>query len=157
MPSTPVSSWSPAPRRYGFDGSAFPLVRLLYPSNALPADMTRFYRHYDEIWPRGPHVLLVDLRRLNPLFGGDGARRALMKEVAARQPLVGKRLVAEARMVSGPVVRGIVTAFEWLRPTPRTAPLYICENEVEAIHWLRPFLDQIAAVAGDADGQKVKP
>ena len=149
-PSPGLSSHPPPGKRFGFDGSEFPLVRLTCPSRPNPADLAAYYRVYDEIWPRGPHVLLVDIRRLNPLFAGAAPRRALMKEVAQRQPLVGKLLVAEARMVSGTVVRGIVTAFEWLRPSPRTAPLYTCENEVEAFHWLRPFLDSMSS-------QKAKP
>jgi hypothetical protein len=132
-------------RRYGFDGSEFPLVRFTYPSSPLPAEIPRYYQAYDAIWPRGPHVLLVDIRRLNPLFAGAAARRALMKEVSARQPLIGKLLVAEARIVSSPVVRGLISAFEWTRPTPRTAPFHVCENEIEARDWLRPYLEQIAA------------
>ncbi len=145
MPTFSLQASTVSPKRYGFDGSAFPLVRLTYPSSPLPEDLPAYYRVYDEIWPRGPHVVLTDLRRLNPIFAGANARRALMKEVAARQELVGTLLVAEARIVSGSVVRGLITAFEWIRPQPRVAPLYVCENEVEAIHWLRPFLDQIAA------------
>ena len=140
-PETP----STAAKRYGFDGSEFPLVRFVYPSSPLPADLPRYYKVYDDIWPRGPHVLLVDLRRINPLFAGAAARRALMKEVAARQPLIGKRLVAEARIVASPVIRGLISAFEWTRPTPRTAPFFVCENEVEARAWLRPYLEQITA------------
>ncbi len=71
-----------------------------------------------------------------------------LKEVAARQLLVGRLLVAEARIVASPVIRGLINAFEWTRPQPRTAPLYVCENEIEARDWLRPYLEEI---------QKAKP
>ncbi len=73
-----VGSSGSGEKRYGFDGAEFPLVRFTYPSSPLPSDLPAYYRVYDEIWPRGPHVLVVDLRRVNPLYAGAAARRALI-------------------------------------------------------------------------------
>jgi hypothetical protein len=78
-----------------------------------------------------------------------------MHEVSRRQPLIGRRLVAEARIVASPVVRGLINVFEWTRPTPRTAPFFVCENEIEARAWLRPYLEQIAAGQLSLEGEAV--
>ena len=118
------------------DGSKFPLVRITLPPNPTEGDTVEVYCAYDTLLARGRHVLLVDLRKLNPLFGHARARQVTLREVEARMHVFDKMLIAEARVVSGSVVRGIVTAFEWMRRRPRSFPLEVMEDEKAALRWL---------------------
>ncbi len=122
------------------DGSKFPLVRITLPPNPTEEDTVEVYRAYDTLLARGRHVLLVDLRKLNPLFGHARARQVTLREVEARTHVFDKMLIAEARVVSGSVVRGIVTAFEWMRRRPRSFPLEVMEDEKAALRWLNEHL-----------------
>ena len=74
------------------------------------------------------------------------ARQATLREVEARNHVFEKVLIAEARLIRGTVIRGIVTAFEWMRRSPRTFPLEILEDEAEALRFLNEHLtkDQAA-------------
>jgi hypothetical protein len=135
--------------RIELDGSKFPLVRITLPANPTEEDTVAVYRDYDVLLARGRHVLLVDLRELNPLFGGARARQVTLREVESRQPLFDKLLIAEARIVSGSIVRGIVTAFEWMRKRPRAYPLEVLEDEKEGLRWLNEKLE--------AEGRSLPP
>ena len=118
------------------DASRFPLVRITLPPNPTEADTIAVYQQYDVHLARGRHVLLVDLRKLNPLFGGAKARQATLREVEARSEIFERTLIAEVRLVRGSLVRGIVTAFEWMRRGPRGFPMEVMESEREALRWL---------------------
>jgi hypothetical protein len=137
------------PGEFALDASRFPLVRLTPPANPTEEEIVAIYREYDTHLARGRHVLLVDMRRLNPLFGHARARQVTLREVEARMPTVERVMIAEAILVSGRIVRGIVTAFEWMRKKPRTFPLEIMEDEDEAIAWLTQQLE--------ADGRSLPP
>ena len=131
------------------DASLFPLVRITLPPNPTEADTVAVYQQYDVHLARGRHVLLVDLRRLDPVFGHARARQVTLREVEKRNATFERTLIAEARLVSGSLVRGIVTAFEWMRRAPRHFPLEVMEDEKEALRWLHAKLE--------AEGRSLRP
>jgi hypothetical protein len=127
-----------------FDASAFPLVVFHVPARPELEQVREIYREYDEHLARGRHVILVDLRKLNPLHAGPLLRQAASREAGARKAVVSRTVIAEAVLVTGPVVRGFVTAFEWMRPSARTFPLLVTESEKEARTWLAARLREDA-------------
>jgi hypothetical protein len=119
-----------------FDSSRFPFVTTLPPSETRANGVQGFYREWDVLLARGPHVLLVDLRRVNASLAGAGLRREVAEAIKARRNAIRTSLLAEARLVSGPLVRGLLTAVDWLVGDALSHPIRYFDVYDEAERWL---------------------
>lgn len=96
------------------DAARWPLLVARFPPEATEGDIARFYAEWQEIGQRGAHGILTDLTQLNPLRVPAKLRRAAALEVRARRAFFEEKLIAEVRVVSSPLTRGVLTAFDWL-------------------------------------------
>lgn len=98
------------------------------------------YAFWDTVIDRGPRAVLVNFERLNPLFNQPRLRRAVVSEVEKRRSAFERNLVAEARVIAHPVMRGVVNAFDWVIGNSFSRPLMNCASLVEAERFLRSKL-----------------
>jgi hypothetical protein len=119
------------------DASSWPLLIFLYPRIATAETVRDLYETWDEFLPRGPHAVLSDLRRFNPITASPQVRRMAALEVEKRREVLQRLLIAEARVVTDPVVRGLVTAFDWVVGSTFTRPLRNVRSREEAETFLR--------------------
>ncbi len=89
--------------------------------------------------PGEPWAVLVDLRFINPAVAGRQGRESVSKLILENAEFLGQVTVAEARVVSGPIMRGILTVLDWV--TPRSWPVRNFGNGVLAENWLRSELE----------------
>src|ERR1700679_1916677 len=89
------------------DSSAWPILVIVYPRIATPEMVTNLYQRWEELFVRGPHAVLSDLRRFNPVTAPPKLRRMSATEVEKRRAALERLLIAEARVVTDPVVRGL--------------------------------------------------
>jgi hypothetical protein len=120
-----------------FDSSRFPFVTAIPPSETQANGVQAFYREWDVLLARGRHVLLVDLRGVNATLAGAGLRREVAEAIKARQGAIRGSLLAEARVVRGPLVRGLLTAVDWLVGDALSHPIRYFDVYDEAERWLR--------------------
>ncbi len=92
-------------------------------------------------------AVLADLRFINPAAAGKEGRESVSKLILENAEFLGQVTVAEARVVSGPIMRGILTVLDWI--TPRSWPVRNFGNGVLAENWLRTELEA-AGIEPDA-------
>lgn len=114
------------------DSSRWPLLVLTFPERIEPDDLRAAYAAWEVLFARGPHAVITDLRRFNPVFGPPTARRLIAEEVEKRRPAFDRLLVAEARVVGDRVVAGLVTAFDWVIGGTFERPVLNTTSMVEA-------------------------
>lgn len=90
------------------------VLHIRYPETITLPDVADFYACWDPFILEGPHAALIDMRAINPLLISPAIRRAAIEEVESRRMLFNAMLLAEARVISGTVARGVVTAFDWV-------------------------------------------
>jgi hypothetical protein len=120
-----------------FDSTRFPYVVATPPVRHTSASVRAYYLEWDELAARGRHVLLVDLRRIDPASAGATVRRQVAEEMRARRDAMRRSLAAEARVVPGALLRGILTAVDWLVGDAVQHPVRYCETTEEAEGFLR--------------------
>jgi len=131
-----------------FDAGRFPLVVLTYPSRPTAETITRLYADWDELLARGPHGVIIDLRSADPLHFTAPVRRMAAEQVERRRAAFEKSLIVEARVVSGVVVRGIVTAFDWIIGASFSRPLANFDDWGDAERFVARYLPVREASAG---------
>lgn len=62
------------------------------------------------------HAVLIDLRRMNPLSATADIRREAAEVLQENMEHLEATTVAEARVAPNPLVRGMLTVFDWLQP-----------------------------------------
>jgi hypothetical protein len=129
-----------APDRGLLDPACWPLVVWTYPRFADVALMRAAYRSWDELLERGPHAVLVDTRLINPLRVPPTLRKLMAIEVEKRRAKFERSLLAEARVVTHPLTRGLVTAFDWMIGNSFSRPLRNVSSLGEAEVFLRAEL-----------------
>jgi hypothetical protein len=96
------------------------------------------YAQWTEFLRRGQHVLIMDMTR-----GTAGATAAQRARVAAwieqNQALLKQHQLAHIMVMDSPIIRGIVTAVAWLRPSasPQLATSTLDEAVDRAVSYLR--------------------
>lgn len=120
-----------------FDVSRFPLVVATAPSGRdAAADIPVFYREWDEVFARGPHVILIDLSQVDAVWVGAKERKRVAEEASRRRASIVKDLRAEARLCPGRAVRALMTAFDWLAERPYRHPIEHFADRAAAEAWL---------------------
>ena len=97
------------------DTRSSPMWVVRYPAT-FNIDMYRDYlsRFTEACQENERYGLLLDLRRFNPIFGDAKARQAAADELKTNMAFYQETIVCEARVVGNPVVRGILTVFDWM-------------------------------------------
>ena len=96
------------------DTSASPIWLVRYPST-FSVEMYRDYlRRFSEACVPGERYgLLLDMTRFNPIFADAESRKAGAEELKSNMPFYEATMVCEARIVRNPIVRGMLTVFDW--------------------------------------------
>ncbi len=131
-----MSSGSAAHRGIRVDSSLWPVVHMQVFADVTEADVDVAYEELESLVPRGRHVHLTDLRHVNPLTIPATLRKKFAERERRLAEVAEGVIMADARVVDHPVVRGLLTAFEWLVgdvPWPVTNHA----SERAALDWLR--------------------
>ncbi len=106
------------------DDSTYPLVRVTYPSEVSNADYERLFARYGELCKRpGRIAYRIDMTRFNPLTASATSRRHAASVFEQYRAELLRTTICEGRLFEGALVRGIVTAFDWL-----TGAKWPCQN-----------------------------
>ena len=74
------------------------------------------YAQWTSFLRRGPHVLITDMTR--GTAGATAAQRARVAQwINENQALLKERQLAHIMVMDSPIIRGVVTAVAWLRPS----------------------------------------
>lgn len=122
------------------DGSRFPLVVATPPAPSQAGGIDLFYGEWDVFLARGRHAVLLDLRRVNPLQVSASLRKDIARHIAQRRAALARTLVAEARVVPGAAVRGLLTAIDWLVGDAFGHPIAYFGSVRDGEAWLRSRL-----------------
>lgn len=85
---------------------------------------------------RGKHAIIVDFSKGGPMTHSATIRKAAASEVDARLSYFRSHLVAEARVVPNPLVRGALTAFDWMVSAKFSHPRRNMARYGEAELWI---------------------
>lgn len=120
-----------------FRAERFPLVVATAPTGrSATRDIPEFYAEWDTIIARGRHVVLIDLRKVDAGVLGAAHRKQVAEAAEQRRAGFERTLLAEARLCSGPVVRSMMTAFDWLLKQPFRHPIENFSSVDDAERWL---------------------
>jgi hypothetical protein len=78
---------------------------------------------------------LTDLSEFDPLKANAADRKRAARVLAVQQPTVAPHTLAEARVTSSAIVRGVLTAMGWLVHDPW--PVNVVATREEALAWLQ--------------------
>lgn len=98
-----------------FDLDAFPLVVITYPSYMTHAEADAYAEQLDRVLQRGRIGTVVDIRPIDSSAVTSTDRKHLAAVVDAVTRARAGALVAEAIVLDSPVLRGLYTAYCWLR------------------------------------------
>jgi hypothetical protein len=125
------------------DASAHPLVRVVFPSAVTNEEYAAVFDRYVEIAKRPGRIAYeIDMRQLNPLFTPASVRRNAAEVFARHREVLLRTTLCEARLLSNPLVQGVLTAFDWL--TGNKWPCANFTSQVEMDAWLKRQLDDEA-------------
>lgn len=96
------------------DTSRSPLWVVRYPSTFSVAVYRDYLRRYREACVEGERYgLLLDMTRFNPVTADAEARKAGAEELRSNMDFYERTMLCEARVVRNPIVRGMLTVFDW--------------------------------------------
>lgn len=102
-----------------FDFSQWPVLGIYIPASVVPEMLPSFFATWERVSvERGVHVASFDLRDFNPMFASGPLRRVAAREVEKGMYAYRASLVGVARLVSHPLTRALLTAFDWMVPLP---------------------------------------
>ena len=115
------------------DDAAWPLAVMVVPARLdAPAIMSMF-RGMDWLFARGSRfALVVDTRALSRLPNAV-ERRLLVQELSNRDALEARFNVGNGIILTSMMARGVLTAIQWLRPTP--VPQTFVATHAEGVAW----------------------
>jgi hypothetical protein len=128
-----------AARTAGFflDTSRWPLLVLRYERDASEADVLGLYDAWEkEMERRGRHGVISDFTHNNPFRVSPKVRKLIAGQVEKRRTHFERYLLAEARVVPHPLLRGMVTAFDWVIGSTFKRPLRNVADIVTAEGWV---------------------
>lgn len=92
---------------------------LRYPDTFRLGDFRQLFLDVKRLNPtRKRHAVLIDFRKMNPLSMSPEARRESAEVFQEHGDYLEATCIAEARVAPNPVIRGILTVFDWLGPKP---------------------------------------
>jgi hypothetical protein len=126
------------PRGIEVDHSRFPLVVLRNGRRFTDADFQAVTVHLEELLRRGPFGVLNDTRGSpmpSPL-----QRRIIIKFYEDFDREIRAHLLATAIVGDSTLVRGVLTALQWIRPAPH--PVKVFASMVDAERWVIGLLPE---------------
>ncbi len=100
---------------FHIDESAAPLILVTFPDVATVEEIPALFEAYRRIAAQHPRVAwVVDLRRFNPILAPAKARRAFADNFEQSRAIIESSAVCEARVIESAIMRGVVTALDWL-------------------------------------------
>lgn len=97
------------------DTKSLPLVRITYPSVLSPEDVDEYAAQVGRLLSRARIATNVDIRQIDPTVPGVAGRKYLAEAVDRVTKAHPGRLIAEAIVMDSAVLRGLYTAFCWVR------------------------------------------
>jgi hypothetical protein len=92
-----------------------PIAYMVYPAEWEEHEIREFYRRFaDGLRSGAIRGEVWDLTHLNPLFGNASRRKVAAECVKSITPLQPGVVMAAGRVVPSRVIRGLVTAVDWL-------------------------------------------
>lgn len=132
--------------RLGFVSEIFidisrpPFCIIRHPTDFTPDDFQQLFASLREKLAKDrEYAVVVDLRLTSPSMGGSENREAASAAILENVDFLKDITICEARLVSGPMVRGILTVLDWI--TPRPWPVRNFGNATVAENWSRSRLD----------------
>jgi hypothetical protein len=124
------------------DESDWPIVLVRTPVEPSIENTQRLLDATDRLFAKKtPFALVIDARRSR--FPGAVVRRMLAEYQRDHEDEFRRYVVADANVVSSPMLRGVVTAVNWLAPP--THPVRTFESVGEALVWAREQLARQAS------------
>jgi hypothetical protein len=97
------------------DAAEAPLILVTYPAVASIESVNALFAGFRRIAAEHGRVgWVVDMREFNPLSAPAPIRKAFADEYERCRRIIESATVCEARIFTSPMVRGIVTAVDWL-------------------------------------------
>lgn len=131
----PLDEWS-------FDESELPILLVRYPREGGIGALEAAFEVYREVSRRSERVAyLLDMRRYDPIGQSAQTRRRAGELYERHAEELAKTAVCEARVVSNPVVKGVLVAFDWIKGDS----LWPCRNFTdmdEARAWIAEQLEK---------------
>ena len=122
------------------DESNLPILEVIYPAQATPETLDLLFEAYRRVGRENAQVAyLIDMRLLSLTSTTAPARRHAAALHARYCNELAKTAVCEARVVSSPMMRGVLVAFDWLKGEG----LWPCETfatRQEAVAWIGKLL-----------------
>lgn len=116
------------------DVSQPPFCLIRHPQQHRAEDFEALFERLKDIVADGSRwAVLVDLRKTAPIGGSE--RAFASAEILKNLDFIEKLTVCEARVTSGPLMRGVLTVLDWV--TPRSWPIKNFGSGVVAEDWLR--------------------
>jgi len=97
------------------DTEALPLVRITYPALLTEADVDAYALKLRALFEEARIATVVDLRALAPNAAGAAGRQYLAAAIDVVTNAHPGRLVAEAIVMDSAIIRGLYTAYCWIR------------------------------------------
>jgi hypothetical protein len=114
---------------------------LRYPETFRLGDFRQLFVDVQRLNPeRYKHTVLIDMSRIQPLSATAEIRREAAEVVAANMEHLVATTVAEARVAPNPLIRGMLTVFDWLQPKPWGINNVVTGPAAEL--WLRSQLER---------------
>jgi hypothetical protein len=134
-----------------FDISALPLVVITYPSYMTLAEANAYAQQLDQVLQGGRIGTVVDIRALDSSAVTSTDRKHLAAVIDAVTKARAGALVAEAIVLDSPILRGLYTAYCWLR-TDRSYPSRAFAKVDQARAWVGTELTRagVGATTGSA-------
>lgn len=117
------------------DNTQFPIVFVRYGS-VNEEDLSDFLLRLEPVYQRGHLAIIADATQASISDATAERRRILaegLKKIVDKYP---NHVISEAVILSNPLVRGILTAVNWVRD-PKSFPHKAFKNEAEAVAWTK--------------------
>ncbi len=122
------------------DISQPPFCVIRHPQKHSAEDFDKLFEQLRAVIPQGSRwAALVDLRQLSALSGGAEVREAASVSILENVDFFRDMIVGEARVATGPMMRGVLTVLDWA--TPRPWPVRVFGSGEVAENWLRSRLE----------------
>lgn len=90
------------------------------------------------------HAVLVDMSAINPLTVSAASRREAAEVLNEHADFLAMTCLCEGRVAPNPIIRGMLTVFDWLAPKPWTINNLFSGEAAEL--WLRGHLAKLGFV-----------
>ncbi|MCA9609739.1 MAG: hypothetical protein KC619_29275 [Myxococcales bacterium] len=122
------------------DESELPILKVHYPMNGTPAQFVAVWDEYCRVARANDRVVyLLDMRYASPMSAPAKVRRLAADLYQKYRHVLAPSAVCEARIVSNELIRGAITAFDWIKGD-HLWPCRTFTDEAQARAWVEAQL-----------------